>query len=258
MGLLEIRGLSKNFGGIWAVSHLDFEVNSGEILGLIGPNGAGKTTVFNLITGVFPCTRGKVIFKGEDVTGLKPFTMARKGVVRTFQLTALFESKTVLENMLISLHLRARSGFWAAIFDSKATKASEAEMLRRSLELLDFLGLSHVKEHVSSSLPHGYQRLLGIAMALAASPQLLLLDEPVTGMNPEETLHAMDLIKTIRDRGTSILLVEHDMRAVMGLCDRIVVLNFGKKIAEGSVDEIGQNEEVIAAYLGVRRNVAEH
>jgi len=258
MPLLDIRGLSKNFGGIWAVSNLDFEVHPGEILGLIGPNGAGKTTVFNLITGVFPSNRGKILFKGEDITGDKPFVIASKGVVRTFQLTTVLESRTVLENMLISFHLKARSGFWATIFNSQATNASERAILRESLEVLDFMGLSHLRDEVAINLPHGYQRLLGIAMALGAHPQLLLLDEPVTGMNPEETLKTMDLLNRIRERGMTILLVEHDMRAVMGLCDRIVVLNFGKKIAEGSADEIRENRDVIEAYLGVKRNVAEH
>jgi len=256
MPLLEVRKLSKNFGGIAAVYNLDFEVHSGEILGLIGPNGAGKTTVFNLVSGVFPVDRGKIFFKGEEIAGCKPFVIAGKGLVRTFQLTALFESKTVLENMLVSFHLKAQSGFWANLINSRTTKASEREILKDAMKLLEFMGLSDLKDEVASNLPHGYQRLLGISMAMAAHPQLLLLDEPVTGMNPEETLKAMGLINKIRDRGVTILLVEHDMRAVMGLCDRIVVLNFGKKIAEGSADEIRENEDVIEAYLGVKRNVA--
>ena len=255
MALLEIRGLAKNFGGLLAVNNLDFDVYSGEILGLIGPNGAGKTTVFNLITGFFPPSKGKIIFKGEDITGFKSHVIARKGIVRTFQLTTLFESRTVLENMLVALHLESKSGFWTAIFNASTTREREKELLGKAMEILDFMRLSTLRDEVASNLPHGHQRSLGIAMTMAASPELLLLDEPVTGMNPEETSVMMDLINKIRERGVTILLVEHDMKAVMGLCERITVLNFGQRIAEGSPDEVKENRDVIEAYLGARRVV---
>lgn len=258
MTVLEIRGLAKNFGGLAAVNDLDLDVQSGEMLGLIGPNGAGKTTVFNLITGFFPPSRGRITFKGEDITGYKPHLIAQKGIVRTFQLTTLFETRTVLENMLIAFHLESRFGFWTAIFNSSATREREEEILGKAMEILDFMRLSHLKDEVASNLPHGHQRSLGIALAMAVSPELMLLDEPVTGMNPDETIAMMDLISKIRERGVTILLVEHDMRAVMGLCERITVLNFGKKIAEGTPDEIRENRDVIEAYLGVKRDVTRY
>jgi len=258
MIVLEIRGLAKNFGGLVAVNDLDLDVQSGEMLGLIGPNGAGKTTVFNLITGFFPPSRGRITFKGEDITGYKPHLVAQKGIVRTFQLTTLFETRTVLENMLIAFHLESRSGFWTPIFNSSATREREKEILGRAMEILDFMRLTHLKDEVASNLPHGHQRSLGIALAMAVSPELMLLDEPVTGMNPDETIAMMDLINKIRERGVTILLVEHDMRAVMGLCERITVLNFGKKIAEGTPDEIRENRDVIEAYLGVKRDVTRY
>ncbi len=255
MNLLELRGLTKYFWGLAAVNNLDLDVQGGEILGLIGPNGAGKTTVFNLITGFLPPSRGRIIFNGENITGCKPHAVAKKGIVRTFQLTTLYETKTVMENMLIAFHLEARSGFWAAIFNSLTTEESEREILRKAMGILDFMRLSHLKDEVAGNLPHGHQRSLGIAIALAASPTLLLLDEPVTGMNPEETIGMMDLIKKIREKGVTILLVEHDMRAVMGLCDRIAVLDFGQQIAEGLPNEIRENKNVIEAYLGRRYDV---
>lgn len=258
MSLLEIKGLSKYFGGLAAVSNLSMDVQAGEISGLIGPNGAGKTTVFNLITGYLAPSRGRIFFKGEDVTGCKPHQAARKGIVRTFQLTTLFESRTVLENLLIAFHLESNSGMWSAVFNASANKRREQEIHEKSIKILDFMRLTDLKDQNAGNLPHGHQRLLGISLALAASPAILLLDEPVTGMNPEETLMAMDLIEKIRQTGVTILLVEHDMQAVMGLCDRIIVLNFGQKIAEGSPHEIRENKAVIEAYLGAKRSAAKY
>lgn len=258
MSLLEIKGVSKYFGGLAAVSNLTLNIDQGEILGLIGPNGAGKTTVFNLITGFLPPSGGRILFRGRDITGYKPYIIARNGIVRTFQLTTLFESKTVIENMVMAFHLEARSGFWAAMFNTYKTRTREKEILEKTLNILEFMQLLPFKEQVAGNLPHGRQRLLGISLAMAASPQLLLLDEPVTGMNPEETISAMELIKEIHKKGVTILLVEHDMRAVMGLCSRITVLNFGQKIAEGSPDEIRGNKDVIGAYLGTKSYVAQY
>lgn len=255
MALLEIKGLCKYFGGLAAVNDFDFEVQPGEILGLIGPNGAGKTTVFNLITGFLTPNKGKIIFKGEDITSYKPHLIARKGIVRTFQLTTLFESRTILENMLIAFHLKSRSGFWSAIFNSPLTREREKKILEKSIETLDFMKLLHLKDELAGNLPHGHQRSLGIALAMAASPEMILLDEPVTGMNPEETLATMEQIRRIREKGVTILLVEHNMRAVMGLCERITVLNFGQKIAEGLPNVIKENKDVIEAYLGASRDV---
>ena len=259
MMLLETKKITKQFGGLDAVSDLDLNVKSGEILGLIGPNGAGKTTVFNLISGFFPPTRGRIVFKGEDITGDKSNTIAQRRIGRTFQIPAFFDSKSVLENMLIAFHLESKSSFWKAILNDSSTQAREKDILKRAKELLDFVGLSGDMEgKLAKSLPHGYRKTLGVAMALATSPELLLLDEPVGGMNPEETGNMVSLIRILKERGISILLVEHNLKVVMGLCDRIAVLNFGRKIAEGSPNEVRENREVIKAYLGVQTDVLQY
>jgi branched-chain amino acid transport system ATP-binding protein len=247
MPILETRDLTKHFGGLAAVSHVGLTVGEGEIVGLIGPNGAGKTTCFNLLSGFLRPTAGTIVFGGEDITGLRPQQVAARGLVRTFQLTTLFHEMTALENVLLGLHLHARTGLRQVLFSRRIFPPDE---VARSREVLEFTGLTAVADQLARNLPHGHQRVLGIAMALAARPRLLLLDEPVTGMNLEESGRVMALVKTIRDRGTTILLVEHNMRAVMGTCERIVVLNFGQKLAEGSPAQVSTSAAVIEAYLG--------
>lgn len=247
MALLEAHNLTKHFGGLAAVDQVDIAVAAGEIVGLIGPNGAGKTTCFNLLSGFLTPTSGSITFDGESILGLRPHHIVARGLVRTFQLTTLFQDLTVLENVLLGLHLHSRRGFGRVLFSLHEYPRDE---LRRSHEVLAFTGLSPYADELAKNLPHGYQRTLGIAMAMATQPRLLMLDEPVTGMNFEESQHVMDLVKTIRDRGTTILLVEHNMKAVMGTCERIVVLNFGQKLTEGTPAEVGRNRDVIAAYLG--------
>jgi len=248
--MLEVRGLSKNFGGLKAVSELDFDIVEGEILGLVGPNGAGKTTVFNLITGIYSPHEGEIVFRGEEITGLKPHEIAIKGIGRTFQLTTLYNNCTVLENVIIGNHSKLKARLWSILWRTRSYSREEKEAERRALEILEFIELSEQRNTLAQNLPHGYQLRLEIAIAISTDPKLLLLDEPVSGMNPEETNEVMALIRKIRDKGTTILLIEHDMRAVMGLCDRIVVLNYGRKLAEGTPQEIKENKEVIEAYLG--------
>ena len=254
MALLELRGVTKYFGGLAAVNNVEMNVDEGEIRGLIGPNGAGKTTLYNLITGFYPVTAGKIRYDGQDITGLTPHEIAKRGLVRTFQAAILFMTHTVLDSVMVAYHLHSGIGFARRFLGTARDKEKKNEA--KSLEIINFLGLGHLRDELAMNLPHGYQRALGIAMALAAEPRILMLDEPVTGMNPTETQHMVDLIRKIRDRGMTVFVVEHDMRAVMGLSDRITVLSFGKKIAEGTPQEISNNEDVIEAYLGREEIVA--
>ncbi len=249
MAMFEVRGLSKYFGGLAAISELDLEVNEGEIRGIIGPNGAGKTTLFNVISGVYQPTKGKITYQGKEISGLKSSEIAEIGVVRTFQRTALLHDFTVMGNVSVARHLQAKTGLFRTIFGT--TRRIERENQEKALEIIDFMGLSDLTDELADNLPHGHQRALGIAIALAPEPKLLMLDEPVTGMNPTETQLMTDIIRKVRDElGMTILLVEHDMKVVMGLCDKISVLNFGKKLAEGLPEEIQENTDVIEAYLG--------
>jgi len=250
MALLEVRQLSKVFGGLTALSHLDADVQEGEILGVIGPNGAGKTTFFNLITGFLPPTAGTVRFKGEKITGLSADQVARKGIGRTFQASILFMFATVFENVFSAFHMHYRQPGWKAFLRTPAARKEERAMEERVAGILDFMGIAHLKDELAINLPHGYQRILGVALALSINPSLLLLDEPATGMNPVEKGTMVDLIKRMRDKGSTIVIIEHDMKAMMTLCDRFVVLNFGQKIAEGSPQQVIDQKEVAEAYLG--------
>jgi branched-chain amino acid transport system ATP-binding protein len=247
--LLETKRLTKYFGGLAAVSHLDIHINEGEIVGLIGPNGAGKTTVFNLITGFLRPTSGKVLFDGHDITGKKPHLIAETGIGRTFQMASLFPDFTVLENVVASFYLYPKSGFWEALFNTPAYRKNEEYILNQAKEVLRLVGLDKVKDELAKNLPHGHQKVLNVARALAIKPKLLLLDEPIAGMTRDEILFSLGVFEKIRSQGITILLVEHNME-FMSLCDRVVVLNFGQKIAEGSSEEVRQNKDVIQAYFG--------
>ena len=224
------------------------------MVGLIGPNGAGKTTVFNLITGFLRPTMGKVLFKGKDVTSQKPHFIAKTGMVRTFQATTLFSHFSVLENIIAACYLKSKVNFWGAIFHTPNSLKKEEGVLSRALEIVRFVGLEAFKDQAARSLPHGYKRILGIAVSLAADPQLLLLDEPLSGMNAEEVDRTVALIRRIWEKGTTLLLIEHNMRAAMNLCQRIIVLEMGRKIAEDTPEEVRANKEVIQAYLGTGKH----
>ncbi len=250
MVLLEVRNLTKHFGGLAALEGLDFVVHQGEIVGLIGPNGAGKTTAFNLITGILQPTKGEIFFLGRKINGLKSNRIARLGAVRTFQITTLFGNLTVLENVVLGGHHRSGIGFWGALWNTASTQQREQASREEAERIIEFMGLKGYEHELAKNLPHGHQRRLELAIALNARPQLLLMDEPLTGMNHEEVKDMLNRISLLRQRGQTILLVEHNMRAVTSISDRIVVLSFGKKIAEGPPREIVQNERVIEAYLG--------
>ncbi|MDE0046686.1 MAG: ABC transporter ATP-binding protein [bacterium] len=246
--VLSIEGLTRRFGGLTAVDDLTFSVTEGAIHGLIGPNGAGKTTTFNVISGFYRPTSGRVIYSGRDISGMATHAVAALGLVRTFQATTLFHELTVAENVLAGCHLGARIGLASVLLGRQRERQEQAQA--RVEEILAFMGLDAVAGESCANLPHGLQRTLGVAVALAAEPRLLLLDEPFTGMNPDETRRMMNLVRQVRDRGVTILLVEHDMQAVMGLCETITVLNFGSLLAEGDPEAIRANPEVVDAYLG--------
>jgi len=248
--ILEVKKLGKRFGGLAAISELDLSVLDSEILGLIGPNGAGKTTFFDVISGFLPPSSGRVIFDGRDVTGSKAHQIAQLGIGRIFQASTLFMKISVLDNVLTGHHMSYKTRIWKRLLRTPSAFQEEELLRQRAMEILEFMGLASLKDELAANLPHGHQRILGVCMALATNPKLLLLDEPVTGMNVSEIQTMIELIRQIRDRGVTIVLVEHDMKAVMNLCDRIAVLNYGRKIAEGLPDEIRGNKEVVEAYLG--------
>jgi len=250
MPLLEVVGITKCFGGLVALDDVSLRVDPGEIVGLIGPNGAGKSTFFNVVSGVARPTRGRVLFRGEDITRMTSHRIAARGLVRTFQATTLFASLSVLENIYIACHVPSRTNVFGDVMRLPGVSKRESKSRERAGEIVQLVGLDPVTDELASNLSHGYQRALGIALALAASPTLLCLDEPVTGMNDEETRFMMSVVQRIRADGVTILLVEHAMRVVMGICDKVFVLNFGKLIAEGTCDQIQCDQNVIEAYLG--------
>ncbi len=255
MALLEVRGISKHFGGLYALAGLEFHVDRGEVVSVIGPNGAGKTTFFNTITGLYVANEGDIVFDGQSIVGLTPNQITRLGIARTFQTVHLFANMTVLENVMVGQHVRTRSGVLGAVLRLPSTRAEEERVQRRAKEILEFFGSrlqGYRHDQPAWVLSYANRRRLEIARALATEPKLLLLDEPTAGMNPRETQELTDQIASLRDLGYTIVVIEHDMRVVKGVSDRVVALDYGKKIAEGTYTEVANDPQVVEAYLGRR------
>lgn len=251
MPVLEVKNITKKFGGLTAVSEVSFKIEPNEIYALIGPNGAGKTTVFNMITGVYQVTSGDIAFEGESICGIKPHKIVKKGIARTYQNIRLFKKMTAVENVMTGFHCRTKAGLFNIIFNRKKMREEDDMIRKKSEDLLKYLKIDDRKDELASSLPYGHQRILEIGRALATSPKILLLDEPAAGMNTEEKKELIDTILRIRkDFNIAILLVEHDMSLVMSISDEITVLNYGAGIAQGKPEEVQNNEAVIEAYLG--------
>ena len=256
MSLLAIEGVSRRFGGLTAVNDVSFAVEAGEILSVIGPNGAGKSTLFKLIAGFLKPSAGHILLDGKRIDGLRPHSIAARGLVRTFQETTVFREMSALENVVVAHHLRRRGTILGELLATPGVRVEQQEFLSESRVILARLGLAGLEDELARNLPHGHLRALGIAMALAVRPRVVLLDEPFAGMNSEETARAVEIVRGIRAGGITVILVEHDMGAVMRISDRIVVLNFGTLIASGTPAEIQQNETVIDAYLGRADEIA--
>lgn len=248
--MLELKQVTQIFGGVTALKDVSFSIKRGDITGVIGPNGAGKTTLFNIITGIYSQSSGAVLFEGEDISRIPAEHLARRGMVRTFQNIELFGRMTVLENVMVGLHSRSRSGIFACSFKAPWAVSEERRIRAEAMEWLEFAGISDQADMLAANLPFGRGRMLEIARAMACKPRMMLMDEPAAGLNSQETLGLAELIRKIRNMGVTVLLVEHDMELVMDICDRIVVLNLGQLLAEGTPREIQDNREVIAAYLG--------
>jgi branched-chain amino acid transport system ATP-binding protein len=249
VSILDVKSVSKHFGGLAALDNINISIQEGEIRGVIGPNGAGKTTLFNVICGVYRPTSGQIVYDGgKRIDGLKTSMIAEMGIVRTFQRSALYLDFSVLKNVIVARHLHARGSLFHVLFG--ASQKMERENVQKALEIIEFIGLGNLKNELAANLPHGHQRMLGVAIALACEPRILLLDEPLTGMTPTEKARMIDLIRKVHQQGITILMVEHDMKSVMELCGFISVLDFGTLLVEGPPTEIQNNQAVIDAYLG--------
>lgn len=250
MSFLELKGVTKQFGRLAAIEDIYLNINEGEIIGIVGPNGSGKSTLINVMTSYYKPTSGSIYFRGKKISGLRPDKIARRGIARTFQSNVLFEGATVLESIMVSAHLQYKTNNWQSFLRTKAYRDEYEEIVGKVLDLLKMLELFNDTFLPASGLSHGYQRMLGIAIALASEPKVLLLDEPTTGMNHEEAMFVVDNIKKINETGVTVIIIEHNMKVMMNLANRVAVLNFGNKIAEGKPEDVMNRQEVIEAYLG--------